>query len=128
MVNRILIGGLAVILTIPNVRAESSLERSAYLVKSVASSGICRSPVDQVGNPNGPELSGGPATLSSVFVAYPPNLTPDTRTGLGSWSDDQIITAFERAGLPMVMSCARQCRCRFIVPCRIVMLMRLPRI
>lgn len=100
MVSRILIGGLAVILTIPSVRAENSLERGACLVKSVASCGICHSPVDQAGNRNGPELSGGPATLSPVFVAYPPNLTPDVRTGLGSWSEDQIVAALREGRTP----------------------------
>jgi hypothetical protein len=27
-------------------------------------------------------------------VFYPPNLTPDAETGLGKWSDAEIITAF----------------------------------
>jgi hypothetical protein len=27
-------------------------------------------------------------------VFYPPNLTPDKETGLGGWSDAEIITAF----------------------------------
>ncbi|MGP8229525.1 MAG: hypothetical protein ACLQUM_09200 [Steroidobacteraceae bacterium] len=26
-------------------------------------------------------------------VAYPSNLTPDPRTGLGNWSDEQIVAA-----------------------------------
>jgi mono/diheme cytochrome c family protein len=91
---------LPIILSTLGSRAESALERGTYLVTAVAACGICHSPVDQSGKRNGPELSGGPATLSPVFEAYPPNLTPDVKTGLGSWSEDQIVTALREGKTP----------------------------
>ena len=32
--------------------------------------------------------------IPGMGVFYPPNLTPDQETGLGTWSDAEIITAF----------------------------------
>jgi cytochrome c553 len=40
------------------------------------------------GNPNGV-----PSTTVIGGTAYPPNLTPDPATGLGCWSNDQIVNA-----------------------------------
>ncbi len=39
---------------------------------------------------HGDDLSGSTATLDGI---YAPNLTPDVATGLGAWSDDQVINA-----------------------------------
>jgi mono/diheme cytochrome c family protein len=100
MIRQLLAGGLAVILTTVSGGAENLLERGAYLVKAVAACGICHSPVDQSGDQSGPDLSGGPATLSSAFVAYPPNLTADLTTGLGAWSEDQIASALRDGKTP----------------------------
>ncbi len=81
-------------------RAETSLQRGAYLVETVAACGICHSPVDQQGNRSGPALSGGPATLSPVFTAYPPNITSDPTTGIGGWSEEQIVDALRNGRTP----------------------------
>ncbi len=93
-----------VLLTITSVpvvcRAETPLQRGAYLVETVAACGICHSPVDQQGNRSGPALSGGPATLSPVFTAYPPNITSDPKTGIGSWSEEQIVDALRNGRTP----------------------------
>jgi len=32
--------------------------------------------------------------MPGMGYVYPPNLTPDEETGLGNWSDEEIITAF----------------------------------
>jgi hypothetical protein len=37
-------------------------------------------------------------TLPGLGIFYPPNLTPDAETGLGNWSEDEIIAAV-REGL-----------------------------
>ena len=81
-------------------RAETPLRRGAYLVETVAACGICHSPVDQQGNRSGPALSGGPATLSPVFSAYPPNITSDPKTGIGGWSEAQIVDALRNGRTP----------------------------
>ena len=79
-------------------RAETPVERGAYLVQTVAACGNCHSPVDANGNRRGPALSGGAALLAPAFTAYPPNITPDPATGIGTWSEDQIVDAL-RTGL-----------------------------
>ena len=81
-------------------RAESALDRGAYLVQVVAACGNCHSPVDRNGNRTGPALSGGPALLSPAFVAYPPNITPDPATGIGIWTEDQIVDAVREGRTP----------------------------
>ncbi|HEY1958778.1 MAG TPA: cytochrome c [Polyangiaceae bacterium] len=43
---------------------------------------------------HGADLAGSETPIGAGgALAYPPNLTPDPDTGLGSWSDDQIATA-----------------------------------
>ena len=91
--------GLAVATMSPGW-AETQLERGAYLVEVVGACGNCHSPVDADGNRNGPALSGGPALLSPAFVAYAPNITPDLKTGIGSWSEDQIVVALREGKTP----------------------------
>ncbi len=100
MVKHLLAAILAVIPAAVSARAEDVLARGAYLVKAVSACGVCHSPVDQTGSRNGPDLSGGAATLSASFVAYPPNLTPDGQTGIGSWSEEQIVTALREGKAP----------------------------
>jgi len=39
-------------------------------------------------------LAGGHAIESPFGVFYSPNITPDQETGIGSWSDDDFVTAF----------------------------------
>ena len=80
--------------------AETALDRGAYLVNVVGACGNCHSPVDANGNRNGPALSGGPALLSPAFDAYAPNITSGPRTGIGSWTDAQIVTALREGRTP----------------------------
>ena len=91
--------GLLVAIGSP-LRAETALERGAYLVEVVGACGNCHSPVDANGNRNGPALSGGPALLSPVFTAYAPNITTDMRTGIGAWSEDEIVEALREGRTP----------------------------
>jgi cytochrome c553 len=59
--------------------------RGALLVHSVALCGGCHTPS------GGAELSGNPQFKNGALPA--PNLTPD-KTGLGDWTDEQIMNAF----------------------------------
>lgn len=88
------------VLTAVAGRAETPLERGAYLVTTIGACGNCHSPVDANGNRNGPALSGGPAILAPVFTAYPPNITPDAKTGIGAWNEDQIVDALRNGRRP----------------------------
>ena len=80
--------------------AETAVERGAYLVNGIANCGNCHSPLDPDGKPAGTPLSGGGAIVGPYFSAYPPNLTADPETGLGRWSEDQIVTAIREGRTP----------------------------
>lgn len=84
----------------PPSRAETKVERGDYLVNAVGACGNCHSPVDANGDRSGPALSGGPALLSPMFEAYAPNITSDAKTGIGTWSEDQIVTALRDGKTP----------------------------
>ena len=38
--------------------------------------------------------------IPGMGIFYPPNLTPDEKTGLGKWSEDEIIAAFTKGERP----------------------------
>jgi mono/diheme cytochrome c family protein len=80
--------------------AETLLERGSYLVNGIANCGNCHSPQQPDGSLAGPALSGGMALLAPGIIAYPPNLTPDPETGLGRWSEQQIVTALREGHTP----------------------------
>jgi mono/diheme cytochrome c family protein len=44
--------------------------------------------------------SGGTPLKTPIGVFYPPNLTPDTATGIGGWSDIQFVNAVQRGIAP----------------------------
>jgi mono/diheme cytochrome c family protein len=80
--------------------AETLLERGAYLVNGIGNCGNCHSPQQPDGTLSGPALSGGKALLAPGVIAYPPNLTPDPETGLGGWTEEQIVTALREGHTP----------------------------
>lgn len=94
------IAGLLLLVAVTAARAETPLERGAYLVQTVGACGNCHSPVDANGNRNGPALSGGPALIAPTFTAYAPNITPDAQTGIGDWTEDQIVVALREGKTP----------------------------
>ena len=79
-----------------SANAETLVERGQYLAH-IMDCGGCHhtgafTPEPNLETPlagadNGFEIPG-------MDVFYPPNLTPDEETGLGKWSDAEIITAF----------------------------------
>lgn len=65
-----------------------------YLVKSVSGCGDCHTPHNQNGSIDSLSFAGGePFVLGALGTVYARNITPDSATGIGSWTDDQIITA-----------------------------------
>jgi mono/diheme cytochrome c family protein len=81
-------------------RADEQLDRGRYLVNSVVACGNCHTPKSTDGKPTGPELSGGEPINSPVFSAFPANITPDMETGIGKWTDAQIIDAIRNGRRP----------------------------
>lgn len=75
------------------------IERGKYLVDSVAVCGSCHSTWNNNDSLAGESptgyLAGGNviSVAAEGFEVWVPNLTPDRETGLGDWSDDQIIRA-----------------------------------
>jgi mono/diheme cytochrome c family protein len=74
--------------------AETPLERGTYLVHTIAACGNCHTPKGARGVPVADkEMAGGFKFDEKPFTAYAPNLTPDPETGIGKWTDQQIIDA-----------------------------------
>lgn len=95
----IAISSLLALLTLPNkIMAESLLERGTYLMRGIVACGNCHTPIGPKGPIAGMELAGGFKFDEEPFTAYASNITPDKETGIGNWTDDQIITAV-REGL-----------------------------
>ncbi|HLW91064.1 MAG TPA: c-type cytochrome [Roseiarcus sp.] len=82
--------------------AESQVERGKYLV-TVGGCSDCHTPGTFLGHPDMTRFLGG----SDVGFAIPGlgvfvgrNLTPDKETGLGNWTDEQIMTALTAGKRP----------------------------
>lgn len=81
--------------------AETPLERGTYLMEAVAACGNCHTPITPEGQPiAGKELAGRLLEDIEPFTAYAPNITPDEETGIGSWTDEEIITAIREGKRP----------------------------
>ena len=86
---------------------EDRITRGRYLVTVMDCTG-CHTPGALGGQPDTSRYLAG-STIGFGFpggVVYPPNLTPDQETGLGKWTDAEIIRAFRqgqsRDGRPLV--------------------------
>src|SRR5215469_2628604 len=82
--------------------AETLVERGAYLVTTVAACGNCHTPRDASGKPmanmtlaGGSEFDDGP--IGHVVVR---NITPDPETGIGRWTEAEIVTALRNGKRP----------------------------
>ncbi len=80
--------------------------RGRYLVE-IAGCAACHTDGALIGEPNASRLLAGshlgiaytnPFRDTYPGVAYPANLTPDPRTGLGDWSDARIAAAIRSGG------------------------------
>lgn len=81
--------------------AETPLERGTYLMQSIVACGNCHTPKGPTGDIPGMELAGmSPFEDTPDFTAHSPNITPDKETGIGNWTDDQIIVAIREGKRP----------------------------
>src|SRR3546814_13521922 len=62
--------------------------------------GNCHTPQGPDGPLPGMELAGGLKMEDPAFTAYGANLTPDVETGIGGWSDAEIVTAIREGRRP----------------------------
>jgi mono/diheme cytochrome c family protein len=99
--------GLTVVLSIAQLasRAEAAsaaVERGKYLV-TLGGCNDCHTPGSFFGKPDPKRVLGGSEVgfeIPNLGVFYGPNLTPDKDTGLGKWTNDQIITALTTGRRP----------------------------
>ena len=88
-------GFAALVLAAP-AAAETQVERGQYLAH-IMDCGGCHHTGAFTPQPNlETPLAGSDIgfEMPGMGVFYPPNLTPDKETGLGTWSDAEIIAAF----------------------------------
>jgi mono/diheme cytochrome c family protein len=81
-------------------RAETPLERGTYLMSSIVACGNCHTPQTPDGPAPGMELAGGLRFDEGFGTAFAPNITPDFETGVGKWSDAQIVAAIREGRRP----------------------------
>ncbi len=82
--------------------AQDPVERGRYLV-SFAGCNDCHTPGYFFGMPDMSRMLGGSEVgfeIPSVGVFHGPNLTPDMETGLGRWTEEEIVTAFTTGKRP----------------------------
>jgi mono/diheme cytochrome c family protein len=95
---------LAVAFLLSNVSpvgAETPLERGTYLMQSIVACGNCHTPKGPTGDIPGMELAGmSPFEDLPQFTVHSPNITPDKETGIGSWTDEQIIKSIREGVRP----------------------------
>ncbi len=78
--------------------ANAGTSRGAYLVKALGHCGECHTPRDWMGALlDDRRLSGTPDGPDGSRV---PNITPDDETGIGRWSDAEIMRVLETGMLP----------------------------
>ena len=82
-------------------QAETPLERGAYLVQGIAACGNCHTPKGPEGDIPGMELAGMIYKDPEGKVIYElPNITPDLETGIGAWTDEQLVAAIREGRRP----------------------------
>lgn len=92
-------GGAALMLMLSsNASAETPLERGTYLVETIAACGNCHT---AKGGPMAAHpLAGGFTIKEGPIEGVTPNITPDKQTGIGGWTDQQIIVAIRDGKRP----------------------------
>lgn len=80
--------------------AQTPLERGRYLMQAVVACGNCHTPQGPKGPEPGKELAGGLPFDEPGFKAFASNITPDADTGIGRWTDAQIVSAIREGKRP----------------------------
>ena len=81
--------------------AETLLERGTYLMQSIVACGNCHTPKGPNGEIPGMELAGmAPFEKTPAFDANAPNITQDKETGIGTWTDEQIVASIREGRRP----------------------------
>lgn len=95
-----LLGGA--LLAVTPLLSEDKLERGKYLVSIMDCNG-CHTPGVLAGKPDMQRALSGSEIgfqIPDLGYFYPPNLTPDPETGLGRWSEAEIVKAVRTGERP----------------------------
>lgn len=80
--------------------AETPVERGRYIVEVIGACGNCHNPGGPIDPDETRRLAGGTPITQPGMYAVPANITPDTETGIGAWTDEQIIRAIREGVRP----------------------------
>ncbi len=97
------VGALAALLclAVPAAQAQTpQLDRGRYLVEVTGACGNCHTPKGPQGDLPGLHLAGGTVFDEPPFRAVASNITPDPETGIGRWTDAQLVTAIREGKRP----------------------------
>jgi mono/diheme cytochrome c family protein len=86
----------------PALADEAQIQRGKYLVQ-ISGCSDCHTPGGMLGQPDMARYLGGSDVgfaIPGVGIYLGQNLTPDQDTGLGGWSDDQIVAALRTGKRP----------------------------
>jgi mono/diheme cytochrome c family protein len=84
----------------PDPTKHAVWNRGAYLVATVGRCGDCHTPRDWLAAPDRDRVLAGVPKRPGVKAA--PNITPDARTGIGRWSEHDIVTLLTDGQTPDV--------------------------
>jgi mono/diheme cytochrome c family protein len=90
------------VFTAQHAFADDRVERGRYLAAIMDCAG-CHTPGIMLGKPDFQRALGGSEVgfqIPGLGIFYPPNLTPDEETGIGAWSEDDIVTAVRTGTRP----------------------------
>jgi hypothetical protein len=85
----------------PGRRSDDSRQRGSAGAWTLSRRDNCHTPRLPDGTPDpAKNLAGAFVIEEPVFKAYAPNITPDMETGIGSWSEDDIVDVLHNARKP----------------------------
>jgi len=90
-----LAAGSVLLLSAAALAADPELERGEYLAR-IMDCGGCHTPGALKGQPDQARYLAGADVgfeLPGLGIFYPPNLTGDVETGLGAWTEDEVVAA-----------------------------------
>lgn len=82
----------------PVPSGENPIVRGAYLVATVGRCGDCHTPLTWLGAPDPERFLAG--SLGGLEGKKAPDITPDPKTGIGRWSEDDIAFLLKEGGTP----------------------------
>jgi mono/diheme cytochrome c family protein len=94
------VGLLLLFCCMQTLQAETPVERGRYIVEVIGACGNCHTAQGPDGPDESRHLAGGAPIDKPGLHAVPRNITPDRATGIGAWTDEQIIRAIREGVRP----------------------------